>query len=326
LAEWARVFAQMSGVVVLKNSYQDLACIDAASEIYRDLIAEEKEQSSGGDHFAATGANDRVWNSMQKLCLRNPEVFAKYFANETISAVCEAWLGPWYQVTAQVNQVRPGGRAQTAHRDYHLGFQSEADALRFPAHVHDLSPLLTLQGAIAHVDSPVESGPTKLLPFSQLYRAGYVAYRKEEFAQTFEMNFVQLPLAKGDLVFFNPALFHAAGENTSEDAHRLVNLLQVSSAMGRATEAVDRSAMCRALYPVLSDLWQIQELSTPELNAVIGATAEGYSFPTNLDTDPPIDGMVPESQAALMTRAILANIAPGEFFLMLDELDERRKA
>lgn len=326
LAEWARVFAQMSGVVVLKNSYQDLACIDAASEIYRDLIAEEKEQSSGGDHFAATGANDRVWNSLQKLCLRNPEVFAKYFANETISAVCEAWLGPWYQVTAQVNQVRPGGRAQTAHRDYHLGFQSEEEALRFPAHVHDLSPLLTLQGAIAHVDSPVESGPTKLLPFSQLYRAGYLAYRKEEFAQTFEMHFVQLPLAKGDLVFFNPALFHAAGENTSEDAHRLVNLLQVSSAMGRATEAVDRSAMCRALYPVLSDLWQSQELSTPELNAVIGATAEGYSFPTNLDTDPPIDGMVPESQAALMTRAIIANIAPGEFLLMLDELDARRKA
>ena len=29
-----------------------------------------------------------------------------------------------YQMTAQVNRVNPGGAAQTAHRDYHLGFMS----------------------------------------------------------------------------------------------------------------------------------------------------------------------------------------------------------
>ena len=127
--------------------------------------------------------------------------------------VCEAWLGPAYQMTAQVNLVRPGGAAQTAHRDYHLGFQTAEGAARFPAHVHELSPYLTLQGAVAHVDMAVESGPTKLLPFSQLFRAGYMAYHREDFRALFEARHIQMPLAKGDAVFFNPALFHAGGEN-----------------------------------------------------------------------------------------------------------------
>ena len=47
----------------------------------------------------------------------------KVFANEAIQG-CEAWLGPNYQMTAQVNLVHPGGDFQQAHRDYHLGFQT----------------------------------------------------------------------------------------------------------------------------------------------------------------------------------------------------------
>ncbi len=43
-----------------------------------------------------------------------------------------AWLGPGYQVTSQVNVVNPGGQAQVAHRDYHLGFMTEAQAPRTP--------------------------------------------------------------------------------------------------------------------------------------------------------------------------------------------------
>jgi ectoine hydroxylase-related dioxygenase (phytanoyl-CoA dioxygenase family) len=51
---------------------------------------------------------------------------------------------------------------------------------------------------------------------------------------------VQLELNKGDVIFFSPAIFHAAGENKSTDIQRLVNLLQVSSAFGRAMESIDR--------------------------------------------------------------------------------------
>lgn len=325
MAEWARVLGQGAGVLVLKRAYADTAPIDRATEAYERIIAREKAAGGGGaDHFAAAGANDRIWNSLQKLCLEDPEGFALYFGNPVIDAVCEAWLGPFYQMTAQVNLVRPGGKAQSAHRDYHLGFQSAEVAARFPAHVHALSPVMTLQGAVAHCDMPIESGPTQLLPFSQRVPGGYMAYRRPEIVAFFNDNAVQLPLQKGDALFFNPALYHAAGENKSHDIHRMANLVQVSSAFGRAMEAVDRAAMCRALYPVLQGLRASERLNAAGLAAAIGAAAEGYSFPTNLDSDPPVDGLAPETQAALMARALDEGWTAAAFDAALRAQDARR--
>ena len=311
MAEWSTVLMSGPGVLVLKRAYADTTAIDEATAVYRQIIDREKAAHvGGGDHFAASGANDRIWNSLQKLCLDAPDVFLRYFANTAIAAVCTAWLGPNYQMTAQVNQVRPGGAAQEAHRDYHLGFQTAAISAGYPAHVHDLSPVLTLQGAVAHCDMPVESGPTKLLPFSQAYRPGYLAWRRKDFRALFESRHIQLPLEKGDALFFNPALFHAAGANVSADIQRMANLLQISSAFGRAMETIDRAAMCKAMYPhALAN----PGLSAPELAAAIGACAEGYSFPTNLDLDPPIGGMAPESQAALFHRALAEGMQPAAF-------------
>ncbi|WP_226689373.1 phytanoyl-CoA dioxygenase family protein [Ruegeria arenilitoris] len=306
LAEWAWVLDKSAGVIALKGAYADTSIIDRATEIFRELIDEERQSGAGeGDHFAVSGANDRIWNALQKQCLRDPEGFALYFGNTAIAAACEAWLGPNYQLTAQVNQVRPGGKAQQAHRDYHLGFQSADSAAQYPAHAHLVTASLTLQGAIAHCDMPVESGPTKLLPFSQLYPSGYLAFHDTAHQDHFEDNYVQLPLAKGDAVFFNPALFHAAGENSSADIHRMANLLQISSAFGRAMEAVDRRAMALEVFPSLVALKQRGELAGAELDAAIAATAEGYPFPTNLDTDPPIGGNAPESQADILRRAVV---------------------
>ena len=91
--------------------------------------------------------------------------------NDMIALISRAWLGPGYQVTSQVNVVRPGGQAQDPHRDYHLGFLSNDVAAQYPTHVHLLSPVLTLQGAVAHSDMPVESGPTMYLPYSHQYDA-----------------------------------------------------------------------------------------------------------------------------------------------------------
>ena len=170
-----------------------------------------------------------------------------------IALVSRAWLGPGYQVTSQVNVVRPGGQAQDPHRDYHLGFLENDVVEQYPTHVHLLSPVLTLQGAVAHSDMPVESGPTMYLPYSHQYAPGYLAWRLPEFRAYFAEHYVQLPLAKGDAVFFNPALFHGAGTNVSSDIQRVANLLQVSSAFGRAMETVDRDRVLRAVYPVLLD-------------------------------------------------------------------------
>ncbi len=323
LAEWAHVLRDGAGVLVLRRAYADTAPIDAATALYDRIIADEKSASGGGsDHFATAGANDRVWNSLQKLCEADPEVFARYFGNIAIASVCDAWLGPNWQMTAQVNLVRPGGAAQQAHRDYHLGFQTAEISALYPAHVHDLTPALTLQGAVAHTDMPIESGPTKLLPFSQLYRPGYVAWRRQDFRDFFEANHVQMPLAKGDAVFFNPALFHAAGANTSADIQRMANLLQVSSAFGRAMESIDRAAMCRRLYPVLASL----DMDRADRDAAIASCAEGYSFPTNLDRDPPAGGLAPETQAALFRRALDAGWPPEDFAEALAAQEDRRRA
>jgi ectoine hydroxylase-related dioxygenase (phytanoyl-CoA dioxygenase family) len=319
MAEWADAFANGPGVIVLSGAEADHAMIDRASNIFRDLIARQNAAGTGGgDHFAKPGANDRLWNSLEKHCLADPANFARYYANPFLALVSRAWLGPFYQMTAQLNVVNPGGAAQSPHRDYHLGFQSAEAVARYPAHVHRFSPMLTLQGAIAHVDATIEAGPTLLLPQSQKYEPGYLATSRPDFRAYFDAHAVQLPLKKGDMLFFSPALFHAAGTNHTTDVKRMVNLFQVSSAYGRAMEAIDRTEMCKALYPAL------QTLTEAEAANAIAATAEGYSFPTNLDRDPPIGGLAPKSQAALMHDALAARWTPDQINSALDAQAAKR--
>jgi ectoine hydroxylase-related dioxygenase (phytanoyl-CoA dioxygenase family) len=321
MAEWADVFQNGPGVLVLQGAEPDLAMIDRASDIFRDLIdAQNRAGTGGGDHFAKPGANDRLWNSLEKHCLADPANFARYYANPFLALVSQSWLGPYYQMTAQLNVVNPGGAAQSPHRDYHLGFQSAEAVARYPAHVHLFSPMLTLQGAIAHVDASIESGPTLLLPNSQKYPAGYLATARPDFRAFFDARAVQLPLKKGDMLFFSPALFHAAGTNRTADVKRMVNLFQVSSAYGRAMESIDRTAMCKALYPALL----ASDLSDAQTAYAIAATAEGYSFPTNLDRDPPIGGLAPKSQAALLHEAVAARWPPDQLNKALDTQAAKR--
>ena len=53
---------------------------------------------------------------------------------------------------------------------------------------------------------------------------------------------------------------------------------------------------------------------TPEQGAnAVAACAEGYSFPTNLDRDPPIGGLAPKTQQALMKQALAEDWAPEAF-------------
>lgn len=320
-AEWARVFADGAGVIVIKGALRDRAVIDRASEVFDQIIRHEKGTNTGkGDHFAKPGANDRIWNSLEKHCLADPQNFAAYYSCQSFALASEAWLGPAYQMTAQVNRVNPGGTAQKPHRDYHLGFMSAERMAEYPAHIHGISPVLTLQGALAHCDMPVETGPTLVLPFSQQFFEGYIAFNRAEYQDYFSEKYVQLPLEKGDAVFFNPAVMHGAGTNHTEDQFRLVNLFQVSSAFGRAMESVNRTAMCRALFPVLK--------SAPtgvEVANVIAASAEGYPFPTNLDRNPPIGGLAPKTQAAYMAQAIAERWTDQTFEEMLVDLHTKNE-
>ena len=321
MAEWADAFANGPGVIILAWAEPDHAMLDQASDNFRALIDQQnRDGTGGGDHFAKPGANDRLWNSLEKHCLSDPANFARYYANPFLALVSQAWLGPYYQMTAQLNVVNPGGAAQSPHRDYHLGFQTAEHVARYPSHVHLFSPMLTLQGAIAHVDASLEAGPTLLLPHSQKYPAGYLATARPEFRAFFDTHAVQLPLKKGDMLFFSPALFHAAGTNRTTDVKRMVNLFQVSSAYGRAMESIDRTRMCKALYPALLTL----NLTATQTANAIAACAEGYAFPTNLDRDPPIGGLAPKSQAALLHEALAARWTPEKLNAALDQQAAKR--
>ncbi|MEV6832966.1 phytanoyl-CoA dioxygenase family protein [Streptomyces sp. NPDC051133] len=325
-AELVRALADGPGIVVVRGAFPDLAVVDRVTAVFEALIAEQRASgAAAGDHFAAPGANDRVWNALEKTALYDPAAFADYYASEVLALVSTAWLGPGYQVTSQVNVVNPGGAGQSPHRDYHLGFLGNAAAAAYPAHVHRLSPVLTLQGAVAHCDMPVESGPTLYLPYSQLYEPGYLAWRLPEFRAYFDAHHVQLPLAKGDAAFFNPALFHAAGTNRTADVRRTANLLQVSSAFGRAMETVDREAVANAVFPVLLRR-RAEGASGAWLDNVIAASAEGYPFPTNLDSDPPVDGLAPPAQADVVRRALDEGWTPGRLRAELRAGAERRES
>ena len=304
MAELAFALNDGPGVIVFRGAYPDASVVDAVSRGFQQIIDDEKAAgTAAGDHFAKAGVNDRVWNALEKIAILDPAAFVDYYANDMLALVCEAWLGPDYQVTSQVNQVNPGGKAQSPHRDYHLGFQSVSKASSYPIHTHHLSAVLTLQGAIAHCDMPLETGPTLLLPHSQKYAPGYIAWHIPEFQQYAESMFVQLPLKKGDAVFFNPALFHAAGENRTEDIKRMANLLQISSAFGRAMETIDRERIVNAIYPVLLERKR-SGMSNRHLCNAIAASAEGYAFPTNLDRDQPSGSDAPPSQADLVRTAV----------------------
>lgn len=304
--EFYHILLNGPGVYVLKNFFTDLSSIDAANTAYDRIINRELASSNGakGDHFAPASANARIWNSFSKLCLEDPESFTKYHSNPLFKLACEAYLGPAYRFTSQVNIVKPGGKPQVCHRDYHIGFQTPEATAKWPKAMHTTSQLLTLQGAVAHTDMPVQSGPTRLLPFSQLFEEGFMAYRLPEFNEYFLESYVSLALEKGDAVFFNPGIFHAAGENITKDFSRSANLIQVSSAFGKPMERIDTVPLIEACWEHMVAKYRAEGMSA-EVDALVCAVGEGYPFPTNLDRRPPAPGgMAPESEQDVLRRGL----------------------
>ena len=312
-----------NGVYIVRNGFSDHKLIDQHNEIFLKIIASENEsRGPSGDHFANTGVNDRIWNSLQKTCLQDPQAFMDYYSNEVLALASTAWLGPGYQMTAQVNIVKPGSKAQSPHRDYHLGFQRDEVVRNFPIHAQVLSQYLTLQCVIAHSDMPLETGPTKILPFSHQYKEGYGAWRNQQYIDYFEEHFIQYPLQKGDIAFLNPAVFHAAGENHTEDINRVANLMQIVSCMSKPLEAVDRASMAKLIYPWLLE----NDMSETKIMNLIAAVADGYSFSTNLDTDIPQGECAPQTMAELMNDCLNNKNTLSEFETLLQQQMFKRLA
>ena len=86
--ELVRVLTDGPGVIVFKGAYEDLAVVDRATDAFHALIAEQRASGiTAGDHFAKPGANDRVWNALEKLAVSDPETFVAYYANDIINLV-----------------------------------------------------------------------------------------------------------------------------------------------------------------------------------------------------------------------------------------------
>ena len=279
--ELNHILGKGPGVFIIRNLYED-SVIDQSNGIFDKII--KNEATNQNDHFAS-GSNTRIWNSLQKVAIENSEAFISYYANNILRVVAESWCGPNSQMTAQVNIVKPGSGMQKPHRDYHLGFQENETVQKYPISSHLMSQHLTLQAVIAHSDMPLESGPTLLMPHSQKYELGYLAWRNKEFQSFFSENAVQLPLKKGDGVFCNPALFHAAGSNSTNNFNRIANLLQISSVFGKAMERIDYIKIIKNIYPALLEHQNNNTLSKRLIENVLVCATDGYAFPTNLDYD-----------------------------------------
>lgn len=65
-------------------------------------------------------------------------------------------------------------------------------------------------------------------------------------------------------------------------------------------------------------------LTVAEAANAIAACAEGYSFPTNLDRDPPIGGLAPQSQQALVRQALAERWDPKSLIVALEAQAERQ--
>ncbi|KAI1324267.1 hypothetical protein F5Y16DRAFT_308985 [Xylariaceae sp. FL0255] len=320
--EWYQVLSTGPGVLILQNFFPDKRLLVQVNNVF-DIIINREAAAPKGDHFASSGAYSRIWNSFQKHAELDPASFVQYYANKWLALISDTWLGPAYQITAQTNVVRPGGQAQTVHRDYHLGFQSSEACARFPSGMHIASQFLTLQGAVAHSIMPVASGSTRFLPFSQLLPEGYLAYRKPKIQAFFNGHWVSAPMKAGDAVFFNPALFHAAGENTTTDIHRIANLLQISSAFGQPMEHVNSIKMIRSCWDGLTIL---AKKDSDQTQACIDALARGYPFPTNLDMrQPDSNGMAPSSEADILREGLAQGWNTDQVITALEQLQADSK-
>ena len=88
-------------------------------------------------------------------------------------------------------------------------------------------------------------------------------------------------------------------------------------------EHVDRTAICRVLFPVLAQL-RARGVDDAVLRRVVAASAEGCAFPTDLDHDQPVQGRAPQTQAELVWRALTGGWPVERLGSELDAQDARR--
>ena len=129
-----------------------------------------------------------------------------------------------------------------------------------------------------------------------------MAYKQSQYTDYVEHRMSQLPLAKGDAVFFNPACLHQPGKNHT-DSPRVANLLQISACWGTPMETTNKLAMVRSLWPVMKE-WDTERINRDQstdgvsgvhlgqdkhpmqLEALIRAGCDDYGYARDFDNMP----------------------------------------
>lgn len=85
-------------------------------------------------------------------------------------------------------------------------------------------------------------------------------------------------------------------------------------------EALDHLAMSAAVYPTLLRRVRARALGEWSVGRVVATVADGYLLPTNVDQDPPVDGLAPRTQQARVLEALREGWSVAR---LLDELQSR---
>ena len=261
-----------SGILVVKNVIP-IKLINKTNKLIDDILY--KQIIPENDHFSN---NLRIWNFFEKFCINNPELFINYFKNPVFNLVFQSYLGPKYTVSSQINIVEPGSKSQIFHRDYHLGLMDYNDIEKYPKNIQISSSNLTLQCLIAHTNINKFNGSTKLLPYSQKIETGYLDIKKEKTLINCEENYIQLNLNAGDVLFFNPAVYHAAGSNNSF-YNRIGNILQINSAFSVPMEVYNYNLIKKKVSNNLTGI----NLKKSEFEGLKEMIFNKYEYPKKLD-------------------------------------------
>ena len=261
-----------SGAFVIKRLVPP-SIVEKTNILIMDII--QKQIKPENDHFSN---NQRIWNFYEKFCAQNPKLFINYFRNPIFNLVIQSYLGPKYEISSQVNIVEPDSKSQIFHRDYHLGLMDIDEIIKYPDNIHKSSSNLTLQCLIAHTQITKENGATKFVPFSQKITNGYIDIHRHHTIKKCNENFIQLEMQPGDALFFNPALFHAAGNNNSK-YNRIANILQINSAFSKSMESVNYNLLQKLVKNELKNI----HLNKNEFDNIYEIIFNKYNYPRNLD-------------------------------------------
>ena len=239
------------------------------------------------DHFAKAGANDRIWNALEKLAVRDPDAFVDYYGNDILALVVDRLARPRLPDDL-AGQRRPPGRhgAGPAPRlPPGLPVQRGRRPLPRPR-----APALAgadpagRGGALRHAGRV--SGPTMYLPYSHQYAPGYLAWRLPGVPRVLRRRATSscrwpraTPLLQPGAV---PRRRYQRVGRRAADGEPAAGVLGLRSGDG------DRrpGPRCRrAIYPVLQARRRRRRRPRTRCVNALACAAEGYPFPTNLDLD-----------------------------------------